>query len=88
MKHPLHRLSKKTRNVISGFLVGAAALAAIAYFLELPGQLLLKHFLTSLVFVLLIMILAVIAIVVVKLIGAGIRRLTERQSGNNREDHM
>lgn len=80
MKHPLHRLSKKTRNVISGSLVGIAALAAIAYFLDLPGQLLLRHFLLSLVFVLLVIILAVVAIVVVKLIGAGIRRLSERQS--------
>lgn len=86
MKHPLHRLSKKTRNVISGSLVGVAALAAIAYFLELPGQLLLRHFLLSLVFVLLVIILAVIAIVVVKLIDAGIRRLSERRSDNDQRD--
>lgn len=77
MKHPLHRLTKKTRNVISGFMVGAAALVAVAYFLELPRGLLLEHFLASLVFVLLTIVLAILAIVVVKGIAAGIRRLTE-----------
>lgn len=84
MKHPLHRLSKKTRNVISGFMVGVATLVLVAYYLDLPGNLLLRHFLASLVFVVLIIVLAIIAIVVVKTLAALFRRLSgERDDGED-----
>ena len=76
MKHPLHKVSKKTRNVISALLVGLAALVLISYYLQLPGQLLLRYFLATLLFVCLIIVLAVFAIVLVKLISAGIKKLS------------
>ena len=82
MKHPLHKFNKKTRNVISAFLVGLAALFLISYYLQLPGQLLLRYFLASLLFVFLIIVLAVFAIALVKLISAGIKKL----SGSHDDD--
>lgn len=82
MKHPLHKLSKKTRNVISASLVGLAALFLISYFLQLPGQLLLRYFLASLLFVFLIIVLAVLAIALMKLVSTGIKKL----SGSHDDD--
>lgn len=82
MKHPLHKLSKKTRNVISASLVGLATLFLISYYLQLPGRLLLRYFLASLLFVFLIIVLAVLAIALIKLVSAGIKKL----SGSHDDD--
>ena len=76
MKHPLHKLKKKTRNIITGLFVGIAALAAITYYLKLPTELLLRHFLSTVVFVFGIILLAVVAIVIIKLLGRLLRKLS------------
>ena len=76
MKHPLHKLKKKTRNIITGLFVGIAALAAVTYYLKLPADLLLRHFLSTVVFVFGIILLAVVAIVIIKLAGRLLRKLS------------
>lgn len=68
MKHPLHKLGKKNRNIVTGILVVLAALFLLAYYLNLPAGLLLGYLLSTLLFVLGIAILAIVAVSIVKLL--------------------
>lgn len=60
------RLSKKNRNTISGLLVGVASLYAVSTYMEVPQQELNRFLLTTIMFFVLIMILAGLAISVLK----------------------
>ena len=72
-------VSKKARNLISGLLVGAACIFLVAYYLEVPTETLLRHFLATLLFVVVIMLLSVIGFVLLRLGRKLIDRFFERQ---------
>ncbi|PCJ39494.1 MAG: hypothetical protein COA71_13630 [SAR86 cluster bacterium] len=63
------RLSKKTRNTISGLLVGLASLYAVSIFMEIPQQELNSFLISTLLFFCLILVLAFLCITGIKLIS-------------------
>lgn len=63
------KINKKTRNVISGILVGLASLFAIINFAEIPFEDVRNFVLTTLLFILAIVFLALLAVSFFKLLG-------------------
>jgi hypothetical protein len=69
------KITRKTRNLISVFLVGAASLYFVVLFLEVPGGEVFDFFLAVLAFVVGLMMLSVLTIALVK----GLSRLFRRR---------
>lgn len=69
LKHPLHKLSKKNRNIVSGLLVCIAAIFAVAEYYKVPAEEIKNFLFTSLLFLVIIMILAVTAVLLLKGLG-------------------
>lgn len=63
------KLNKKTRNVISGILVGLASLFAVINFAEIPFAEVKSFVLTTFLFTLVIVLLALLAVSFFKLLG-------------------
>jgi hypothetical protein len=68
IKHPLHKLGKKNRNVISGLLVGFASIFLIMFYLQVPAGQVGRFLLASAGFVLLIIIAAILFMLSIKLV--------------------
>jgi hypothetical protein len=66
VKHPFHKLSKKTRNIISGIMVGFASIYAVASYYKVPQSEINQIFLSTGLLVLGIMLLAITGIALVK----------------------
>ncbi len=63
------KLSRKNRNIISGLLVGLASIYAVAAYVDMPREDLHTFLLTTIVFVLGIILLAVVGVLVLKTLG-------------------
>lgn len=71
------RLSKKNRNTISGLLVGLASLYAVSTYMEVPQQQLNTFLLGTLLFFVGILILASLAILILKLLGKAKNKIVD-----------
>ena len=63
------KMNKKTRNVVSGILVGVASLFAIINFADLPAEEINSFLLSTALFFAGIVLLALVAVSVFKLLG-------------------
>jgi hypothetical protein len=66
LKHPLHKASKKSRNIISGLLVCVAAIYAVSSYFDIPQSEINAFFVGSAFLVLGIITLAVITVLLIK----------------------
>lgn len=81
MEKKKSKIGRKTRNTISGLLVGAASLFAVSTYMEVPGDEMTRFLLTSILFFVLIFALAGLAILIFKLPG-----ILKRKFSNSEED--
>ncbi len=77
MANKKRRLSKKNRNTISGLLVGLASLYAVSTYMEVPQQQLNTFLLGTLLFFVGILILASLAILILKLLGKAKNKIVD-----------
>jgi len=71
------KLSKKNRNTISGLLVGVASLYAVSTYMEVPQQELNRFLLSTILFFVFILVLAGLAITILKLLGRARERIED-----------
>ena len=63
------KMNRKTRNVISGILVGLASIFAVINFAEVPAEEVRDFLLSTALFFIAIVVLAFVAVSVFKLLG-------------------
>jgi len=78
------KMNKKTRNVISGILVGIASIAAVINFADLPARDAGRFLLSTAIFFLVIVLLALVSVSIFKLIGF----ISAKITGEDKEDHV
>jgi len=78
------KMNKKTRNVISGILVGIASIAAVINFADLPARDAGRFLLSTAIFFLVIVLLALVTVSIFKLIGF----ISAKITGEDKEDHV
>lgn len=71
MKHPLGKLSRRNRNIITGILIGLASLVLVAVYLDIPMGEFSKVLLAISLLLLAIMLAAILFVAAIK----GISRL-------------
>lgn len=81
MQHPLHKLGKKNRNIISGLLVCAACVYAVARFANVPQSQLNTFFITTALFVFSVILLSIATLILVK----GLLKLKNHLFNDNQE---
>ncbi len=62
------KLSKKTRNTISGLMVGFASIFAVSTYMEIPWEELRSFLASTLLFFLVILVLAILCTTALKLL--------------------
>jgi multisubunit Na+/H+ antiporter MnhE subunit len=62
------KFSKKTRNTISGLMVGVASIFAVSTYMDIPQEDLRSFLVSTLLFFLVILVLAILSITVLKLL--------------------
>jgi hypothetical protein len=62
------KISKKTRNTISGLMVGLASIFAVSTYMEIPQEELRSFLASTLLFFLVILVLAILCITALKLL--------------------
>jgi phosphotransferase system glucose/maltose/N-acetylglucosamine-specific IIC component len=72
----MSKINKKTRNVISGILVGIASVYAVINFADIPAQDVRSFILATVLFIVGIVVLALLAVSVFKLLAWLKNRLT------------
>lgn len=65
----MSKINKKTRNVISGILVGIASVYAVINFADIPAQEVRSFILTTVLFIVGIVLLALLAVSAFKLLA-------------------
>ena len=78
------KMNKKTRNVISGILVGIASIAAVINFADLPARDAGRFLLSTAIFFLVIVLLALVTVSIFKLIGF----ISAKITGEDKEDNV
>ena len=63
------KMNKKTRNVVSGIMVSIAAIFAVISFADIPASDVGRFILSTVIFFIAIVLLALLAVTVFKLIG-------------------
>ena len=71
-------MKSKTRNTISGVLVGLASLFAVSVFLEIPQNQINSFLLSTVLFFFFILILASLTILLFKLLGRAGKKISEK----------
>ncbi len=69
------KMNKKTRNTLSGILVGVASVFAVINFADIPAEEVNSFVLTTLLFFVIIVVLALLAVTVFKLLAWVKRRV-------------
>ena len=81
----VRKISKKTRNVISGILVGIASVYAVVNFADIPAQEVRSFILTTVLFIVGIVVLALLAVSTFKLLGWLKNRVTSDADGARKD---
>lgn len=74
------KLGKKTRNTISGLMVGLASIFAVSTYMEIPLEELRSFLLSTLLFFLTILVLALICTTVIKVLVKVAQKITSRDN--------
>ena len=72
------KMNKKTRNTLSGILVGVASVFAVINFADIPAEEANSFVLTTLLFFVIIVVLALLAVTVFKLLAWVKRRAIKK----------
>jgi len=78
------KLSKKTRNTISGLMVGLASIFAVSTYMEIPQEELRSFLVSTLLFFLVILVLAILSISALKFLMK-IKQLIKSKSENSNQ---
>ena len=76
------RKRRRNRNILTGMVIVILCLAALIYLFEIPTGELLSFFLSTVLFVLAVILLAVLATVLLKGVGRLGAKLRRRHSGD------
>jgi len=77
------KFSKKTRNTISGLMVGLASIFAVSTYMDIPREELSRFLVSTLLFYLVILVLAILSITILKFIIKIIKSISAKTENSN-----